>query len=266
MKKTILITTALMLLPLFVDSVDACSCLRVTICDAYKMSPAIFVGTVLESKDIEKDRARVYRFTVEQSYKGVEGTDIEVQTGMGGGDCGYSFTKGERYLVYAYFDKKTRTFHTNICSRTTPLSGAAEDLDFLRGLPDSATKTRISGTITRITYDRDKYGNPTIKPMSGVKVVLKGMKTFESTTNDEGLYLFVGVPPGRYKLKAELSATLSNKEYNVTLPVAGCARLDIHTRAGGQTVGKVVDIEPIKILLTEGMKPFKLIAPVPNGK
>jgi hypothetical protein len=32
----------------------------------------------------------------------VGGTEVEVVTVNGGGDCGYDFTIGERYLVYAH--------------------------------------------------------------------------------------------------------------------------------------------------------------------
>jgi hypothetical protein len=33
----------------------------------------------------------LYRFSVDQSYLGVEGTEIEILTGMGSSDCGYEF-------------------------------------------------------------------------------------------------------------------------------------------------------------------------------
>ena len=41
-------------------------------------------------------------FTVERALRGLEGASAGVTTGTGGGDCGYAFKAGERYLVYAY--------------------------------------------------------------------------------------------------------------------------------------------------------------------
>src|ERR1051325_1067474 len=162
MTKFVIVLAALFLLPIFAGRTDACSCgSGETVCGAYQGATAVFIGIPLSDAPVTSQREvyalgkgketityseKLYRFTVEQSFKGVEGGEIEVQTGMGGGDCGYSFKKGERYLVYAYLDSKTNRYHTSICTRTASLSRASEDLDFLRGLPDSMTKTRISGT------------------------------------------------------------------------------------------------------------------------
>jgi hypothetical protein len=41
-------------------------------------------------------------FKVKKVYKGDAGTEVQVRTGMGGGDCGAQFATGLDYLVYAY--------------------------------------------------------------------------------------------------------------------------------------------------------------------
>jgi hypothetical protein len=41
-------------------------------------------------------------FLVKRVYKGNLGTEVQVRTGMGGGDCGARFETGLNYLVYAY--------------------------------------------------------------------------------------------------------------------------------------------------------------------
>jgi hypothetical protein len=254
MKKTILLFTSLLLLPFFAERTFACSCAgQASVCEAYQGTTAVFIGTVLnesivqvqievdipgKGKETRTNSEKSYLFAVEQSFKGVEGTSIEVQTELLS-NCGYEFKKGERYLVYTYLDGKTRKFHTSKCSRTKALSDASEDLDFLRGLPDSLTTTRISGEIIQYTQTNTRSYVP--KRMSGVKVILSGEKTFESVTNEEGVYFFVGMPPGTYKLKAELPATLSNREMQITIPVAGCLQIDIDTRTDGRIAGSIVD-------------------------
>ena len=73
-------------------------------------------------------------FEVQDSWQGVETTQITVRTGWGGGDCGYSFQQDKPYLVYAY-ESHDGALHASICSRTAPLASAAEDLDYLQTWP-----------------------------------------------------------------------------------------------------------------------------------
>lgn len=66
-------------------------------------------------------------FEVTNSWKLVNTTTIQVRTGNGGGDCGYGFSVGSDYLVYAGHIRG-EGLGTSICTRTTELSSAAEDL------------------------------------------------------------------------------------------------------------------------------------------
>jgi hypothetical protein len=69
------------------------------------------------------------KFRVEKYWKGVLTTEMIVVTGRGGGDCGYRFEVGARYLIFAYGgDTK---LETNICQRTKGLEEATEDLKLL---------------------------------------------------------------------------------------------------------------------------------------
>jgi hypothetical protein len=196
-------TIALGLLLVFFNAPEVLACLCAQpdpVCKAFDLASIVFVGTASGSEQVTAQTEvynpgkgkeslnhseRLYRFTVEQNFKGVKGQEIEIQTGMGGGDCGFGFRQGERYLIYAYFDAKINKHRTSICSRTTAYSNAYEDLDYLKGLPDSATKTRISGTVTQIMNERDKSGSQKRQPMAGVKVMIVGeTTTFESITNE----------------------------------------------------------------------------------
>jgi hypothetical protein len=69
---------------------------------------------------------------VENVYKGNATTDtLTIYTGMGGGDCGFRFTEGQKYVIYgdtdSYFgdffkDQEfpdgQNVYWTNICTRT----------------------------------------------------------------------------------------------------------------------------------------------------
>src|SRR5262245_30846592 len=133
----------LTLLP-FSDTAFACSCAKApTPCQAYGQAEAVFIGTPKEVSGIElKDkiensayRYRIFRFSVDQAFSGVNGSQISVMTGRGSGDCGYDFKIGEQYLVYAYRHyQKKEMFSTSICSRTRPVRNADEDLEVIHGL------------------------------------------------------------------------------------------------------------------------------------
>lgn len=95
----------------------ACSCIEPgSVEEEMKRVDVVFAGTVI-SKKIVGDFQVEYWFKVEAVYKGVTTVkNVKVTTGIGGGDCGYNFTKGERYIVYGWVEGKA--IDTNICTRT----------------------------------------------------------------------------------------------------------------------------------------------------
>jgi hypothetical protein len=58
--------------------------------------PANLTGGV-----INRDPRMVVTFRVQRAYKGDLGAEVQVSTGLGGGDCGAVFAPGLTYLVYA---------------------------------------------------------------------------------------------------------------------------------------------------------------------
>lgn len=112
----------------------ACSCVSVGSVDKeLKQAKAVFSGKVIESKHNKRGGYYSVLFEVSKSWKGVKTNQIIIKTGQGGGDCGFSFVKGQNYLVYAHesemYGKKSLT--AIICSRTNELSSAQEDLKLL---------------------------------------------------------------------------------------------------------------------------------------
>src|ERR1044072_7477855 len=95
---------AVLILTALAARADACSCLDPgPPCQAYWNTDVVFVGTPLSVSQIEADRdgikvlQRLFRFRVEEAMRGgVKVGEIEVQTGAGGGDCGYDFQLGTK--------------------------------------------------------------------------------------------------------------------------------------------------------------------------
>jgi len=90
-----------------------------------KQSAAVFSGSVLnidENGDISPvtgtSMRKVY-FSVNRAWKGIERIPISVNTEKTSAACGYEFSVGNKYLVYAYGEKGN--LQVSLCSRTQRL-------------------------------------------------------------------------------------------------------------------------------------------------
>ena len=167
-------------------------------------------------------------FLVEEPLKDIGAVEVDVVTGGGGGDCGYDFKAGERYLVYAYESEggalsesmsrtviapskrtlvKRNVLSASICSRTRPLARAQDDIELLRALINGKPQTRIFGVASQLerllgTYE---YNIDYVGPMAGLTVIAEGVQgKFETRTDKEGRYRFKELAPGKYKLGVQL--------------------------------------------------------------
>lgn len=134
----------------------ACSCVMPpAVPAAVSDADAVFLGTVTSVTPVNPTASgAIYSlspssyevvFSVSSVWKGVLRPEVKVLTGTGGGDCGYNFSTGGTYVVYAYSSHPgspvffignlrveiplgTQQFGTSICTRTAPLTLAAQDL------------------------------------------------------------------------------------------------------------------------------------------
>ena len=80
-----------------------------------------------------QDRATV-GFDVRAVWKGAVYEDMYITTPPTGGSCGFTFSEGEEYLVYAHDSPYADDGYTvGICSRTALLQQAQVDIDALGG-------------------------------------------------------------------------------------------------------------------------------------
>ncbi len=103
----------------------ACSCSEpAPPLESLEVSKAVFVGKVT---DIDRElfgNNETVTLTVSSAWKGISTTEVHVTTSSDEASCGYNFELGKEYLVYTLQDK----METNICTRTSLLSDADEDL------------------------------------------------------------------------------------------------------------------------------------------
>ena len=89
--------------------------------EAVRRSSIVFEGRPTAQRQVLRDGypARVYTFTATRWRKGKPRRTVEVETGMGGGDCGTDFPHGRTYTVYAHRIDAGR-LRTDICSGPLP--------------------------------------------------------------------------------------------------------------------------------------------------
>src|SRR5215203_46385 len=124
MKKPIFLVAVIVFFMLSADNIFGCSCLVPSnqplsrrIKKAYLESAAVFYGEVTEITQKPEDFDLTVKIKVEKSWKNQTRAEVIIHTGRGGGDCGYNFEVGNKYLVYAYANKNT--LETNIWMRTS---------------------------------------------------------------------------------------------------------------------------------------------------
>lgn len=254
MRHLIVFVGVLGLLAILGPGVNACTCARPgTPCESYGGADAVFVGTVTGVRSETKSSdwtPRAFKFAVEHSYLGVDGAEVEVFTGRGGGDCGFGFGIGKRYLVYAY--RSDNKLSTSICSRTTPYDRATEDLAFLGSLSSAPKGATIYGQITRGTPR--KKDAPALSEDTFLRIEGEGVRR-EVRPDVEGRYRVAGLPPGKYKIALQLPETLTvnQPEREVSISDRGCASQVFYLEDNGRMSGRVIDAagQPVaRILVT----------------
>lgn len=217
----------------------ACSCVgKRPACQAFWDEGAVFAGKVVSIEPrsgdglVTFDNRRV-RFEVIEAFHGVttSTSTVDVFTGSGGGDCGYAFVVDSSYLVYAYEAPGSR-LTTGICSRTRPLSQAADDLAYIHALPATGA---LGATITGSVHHRDrniatKPGVTILAPVASLGVVMdcEGV-AYRATTDANGRFTIAGVPVGSCTPRLELPGSdflLTVSSVNIPDPRA-CADVDL---------------------------------------
>lgn len=140
MKKIFLTLLSFSLLTISVTAApkpaSACSCIAGgTVEEAYAEAAAIFAGTV-RSVTAKTGTGYTVDMTVDEYWKGDLDSEVTISTAGDSAMCGYNFSVGEHYLVYAYGEG---TLNVGLCSRTSELSypSAQEDIVALNAITPS---------------------------------------------------------------------------------------------------------------------------------
>ena len=203
---------AVALLPLAAARAEACTCGGYpSPAEARASADAVFVGTVVRAEPDTAEKAepavQTVAARVDEAFKGAR-VGAEMTFLQPSHNCAPKFDAGRRYLFYASYDAKAKAWEVHGCNRGPDLGGAADDLLYLRALPLSAARNRVSGMLHRYE-DGPGKGFAPVGALAGAKVRIRGKaKTYEVTTNADGVYELYGLPPGAYSIEPELPAGL----------------------------------------------------------
>ena len=137
-----LIILLVLVIPISTSPASACSCIPpAPAIESLERAAAVFSGKVIQTEETHPPDATVLpvvevTFQVSQVWKGSSDETLMITTLLAGATCGLGgfFQAGEEYVVYAsgLDDRLT----ASLCSRTTHLSNAREDVAELNKLAD----------------------------------------------------------------------------------------------------------------------------------
>jgi hypothetical protein len=160
-----------------------------------KSDPAVVEGRIGSGEQVAWVR-------VQEAFKGVKKDQVlELRGELS--SCFGGYTEGATLLLYLFPGAKHGTWVAPACHRSRTLDRAADDLQFLHGLPDSARGNRVSGTVALYEDDPVK-GFHRSRDVAGVRVRLAGAAgSYDAVTDARGLYEFRNLQPGNYSIQAD---------------------------------------------------------------
>ena len=242
---TFLTTLFLLVLP---KPAFSCSCAQRSPCEAFGSATAVFVARMVSGTEkVERTdsnggrsiKAGTVRFDVEETFKGVIGTEVYLSVSSNKGtSCGpYGLIRGERYLIYAFGSPEKMS--TGACTRTNLVPNADEDMTFLRQLPETGSGGRLYGSV----WADKKDGHAT--SLTGVTLIVRGDggQEFKPRTNDQGEFELAHLKPGKYEVEVvwpeHYESDRSTEE--VTVSDRGCTAVGFEGKLNGHLRGTVFD-------------------------
>jgi hypothetical protein len=185
------------------------------------------------------------QFAVERRVHGITTLDAAINN-RSIGNCAYSFTVGERYVVYAYRDRQTNTLTASICSRTALVSKASSDLEYFDELDQPSTGARVYGRISHVDPNLVTGGITDHGPVSGVTLTLasQSIRT-RAITDTAGQFDVRGLAAGEYELQADILPQFVPWRPLVLrlLNDRACHEVNSIVRLNGRIIGRLLDEE-----------------------
>jgi hypothetical protein len=159
----------------------------------WQSSSLVFVGRVETAKKTFGPQHATVR--VEEAFKGVHKGQV-IKINQTGSDCELKYSRGRRRLLYLTV-QQGEFWMSPICDRSNDPDSALDDLRFLRALPASAERTRISGEV-KSSANRSPLERVT------VTLVAEGGGSTTALTDATGVFEMYDLPTGTYQASIEM--------------------------------------------------------------
>jgi hypothetical protein len=236
---------------------EACTCAGPrSACEALPTVGAVFAGEVMDIVDLDPKTpglsSRRVRLKVLEAFAGIEfgdAGDVEVYTTGNSAACGYPFTRGGRYLVFAY-ETPDGMLSVSICSPTRHMGGLNGDLKYLRALKAAGHQIgRVKGRAMYVEGSPSGAG-PRPRPFVGARIFAHGDgRTIDVVSDRDGRFEILA-PPGKYTLDIQtpdgLYAQRPRQDVWILDPES-CGEIDVRIHPDGHVSGRVVTANGVPI-------------------
>ena len=202
-----------LLLILPANIVSACLCTpRPNVLEAYDAADEVLIVRVLSVGAVEEtplgnlylDNSRRTTVRVARVYKGRSNVNDQLDVGQGGAPgCSWQFdpdSTDTEFLVYLKTSEKLGDrWHVSFCSRSNRVEWAREDLLYLDNQEKLRGKTRVSGIYLGTQFSLLDGANRKIR-------IIGSQKSYETNTDQNGVYEIYDLPPGDYRIEPEIPA------------------------------------------------------------
>jgi len=198
---------------LFAFSTDmalACSYGASTVSEKYQRSDLIVIGKIESVKPSVVDQTVVV--SIEKTYKGKALKQIVLDQPQSTCDWDFTDDVGKTMLLYIGRNSKTKRYYAISPGIQGRIERMSEDIYWLKNLPGSLKRTRLSGTVELykggvLNWAKDPF--EFVKSVSGIKVkVFSDKDSFEIVTDKNGVYEIWDIPLGKYQVQTVLPPDL----------------------------------------------------------
>jgi hypothetical protein len=206
-----------------------------TVCETYAQADSVVVGIIHSVEGDHLNQTVVIK--VERTFKGRNQQKIVLSQPQSSCDWDFSGTQGERLLLYLVRDKKTGRFSAIAQGMGGRVERVNEDLYWLKGLPKSLKRTRLSGEVSLYQDEPFQF----IKSVAGIRVrVFNAINSFEVATDEKGVYELWDIPVGKYQVEPVFPPNLK-----LRFPLAkGLVDFDSLKKKNPNTDAVLIEIQP----------------------
>jgi hypothetical protein len=240
-----------------------CSCPTVHhACEAYRMVPIIFTGTVTdlgykETNSKTGSYSQEIRFVVNESFKGTSADSIMVTHVHVRSNCPSNapeFIVGGRYLVWALPDERGNPVISD-CTATKRFEDASQFVAELRELRAGQGATYVFGGVYRNRVfpngvKLEELDNYASLPLPGTKVVVSSRDgSYTAFADQNGHFVLPLERGGRYRVAADLPQYFDHEglDTEVNLEEHDCANILLWSQYVFPFKGRVVDMHGVPV-------------------